>query len=162
MFALQRVLEAEENGDGFHDDDDFELDTPKRKNRNRGKVSVYSDMHIYLCVWCKREQTFPRYTTWSIKCIVWQLISPAVELELHVKSFASSETFFKTILNSIKCKIKVLHSLLNIPTVCSSRTEDPLAEGQSPLTRTTRTNLSSVTVREKKTLYLPWFFSLHV
>uniref|UniRef100_A0A3Q4IDG8 Double PHD fingers 3 n=1 Tax=Neolamprologus brichardi TaxID=32507 RepID=A0A3Q4IDG8_NEOBR len=34
---LQRVLEAEENGDGFHDDEDFELDTPKRKNRNRGK-----------------------------------------------------------------------------------------------------------------------------
>ena len=55
MFALQRVLEAEENGDGFHDDDDFELDTPKRKNRNRGKVSVYTDMRIYLCVWRKRE-----------------------------------------------------------------------------------------------------------
>lgn len=36
--APQRVLEAEENGDGFHDDDDFEIDTPKRKNRNRGKV----------------------------------------------------------------------------------------------------------------------------
>lgn len=36
--APQRVLEAEENGDGFHDDDDFEVDTPKRKNRNRGKV----------------------------------------------------------------------------------------------------------------------------
>ncbi|XP_075904466.1 zinc finger protein DPF3 isoform X3 [Nelusetta ayraudi] len=35
--APQRVLEAEENGDGFHDDDDFEIDTPKRKNRNRGK-----------------------------------------------------------------------------------------------------------------------------
>lgn len=38
LCALQRVLEAEENGDGFHDDDDFEIDTPKRKNRNRSKV----------------------------------------------------------------------------------------------------------------------------
>lgn len=37
LCAPQRVLEAEENGDGF-DDDDFEVDTPKRKNRNRGKV----------------------------------------------------------------------------------------------------------------------------
>lgn len=40
--ALQRVLEAEENGDGFHDDEDFEIDTPKRKNRNRGKVSAHA------------------------------------------------------------------------------------------------------------------------
>ncbi len=32
------------------------------------------------------------------------------------------------------------------------RTEDPVAEGQSPLTWTTRTNLMSVTVREKKPL----------
>lgn len=38
--ATQRVLEAEENGDGLHDDEDFEQDTPKRKSRNRGKVSV--------------------------------------------------------------------------------------------------------------------------
>ncbi|TKS76019.1 Zinc finger protein DPF3 [Collichthys lucidus] len=37
LLEIQRVLEAEENGDGFHDDEDFELDTPKRKNRNRGK-----------------------------------------------------------------------------------------------------------------------------
>ncbi|XP_028997072.1 zinc finger protein DPF3 isoform X7 [Betta splendens] len=37
LMEIQRVLEAEENGDGFHDDDDFELDAPKRKNRNRGK-----------------------------------------------------------------------------------------------------------------------------
>lgn len=46
--TLQRVLEAEENGDGFHDDEDFELDTPKRKNRNRGKVSVESKNRIYI------------------------------------------------------------------------------------------------------------------
>ncbi|XP_068197947.1 zinc finger protein DPF3 isoform X2 [Antennarius striatus] len=37
LLEIQRVLEAEENGDGFHDDEDFELDTPKRKYRNRGK-----------------------------------------------------------------------------------------------------------------------------
>ncbi|XP_029281512.1 zinc finger protein DPF3 isoform X3 [Cottoperca gobio] len=37
MLEIQRVLEAEENGDGLHDDDDFDMDTPKRKNRNRGK-----------------------------------------------------------------------------------------------------------------------------
>lgn len=49
--TLQRVLEAEENGDGFHDDEDFELDTPKRKNRNRGKVSVErKDLYMTVCV----------------------------------------------------------------------------------------------------------------
>nr|XP_057912410.1 zinc finger protein DPF3 isoform X3 [Doryrhamphus excisus] len=37
LLEIQRVLEAEENGDGFQDDEDFEVDTPKRKNRNRGK-----------------------------------------------------------------------------------------------------------------------------
>ncbi|XP_056283564.1 zinc finger protein DPF3 isoform X1 [Pseudoliparis swirei] len=37
LLEIQRVLEAEENGDGLHDDEDFEQDTPKRKNRNRGK-----------------------------------------------------------------------------------------------------------------------------
>ncbi|KAG7509055.1 zinc finger protein DPF3 isoform X2 [Solea senegalensis] len=37
LLEIQRVLEADENGDGFQDDDDFEMDTPKRKNRNRGK-----------------------------------------------------------------------------------------------------------------------------
>lgn len=35
----------------------------------------------------------------------------------------------------------------------SLRTEDPVAEGQNPLTWTTRTNLTSVTVREN-TLYI--------
>ncbi|KAF7231162.1 zinc finger protein DPF3 isoform X1 [Nothobranchius furzeri] len=37
LLEIQRVLEAEENGDSFHDEDEFELDTPKRKNKNRGK-----------------------------------------------------------------------------------------------------------------------------
>ncbi|XP_049613434.1 zinc finger protein DPF3 isoform X2 [Syngnathus scovelli] len=37
LLEIQRVLEAEENGDSFQDDDDFEAETPKRKNRNRGK-----------------------------------------------------------------------------------------------------------------------------
>ncbi|XP_063078887.1 zinc finger protein DPF3 isoform X2 [Engraulis encrasicolus] len=37
LLEIQRVLEADENGDGFHDDDDFEVDTPKRKHRNKGR-----------------------------------------------------------------------------------------------------------------------------
>lgn len=37
------MLEADENGDGFHDDEDFEVDTPKRKHRNKGRVSDESD-----------------------------------------------------------------------------------------------------------------------
>ncbi|XP_034756673.1 zinc finger protein DPF3 [Etheostoma cragini] len=37
LLEIQRVLEAEENGDGLHDDEDFDMDTPKRKNRNRSK-----------------------------------------------------------------------------------------------------------------------------
>ncbi|XP_059212653.1 zinc finger protein DPF3 isoform X2 [Centropristis striata] len=37
LLEIQRVLEADENGDGLHDDEDFDLDTPKRKNRNRSK-----------------------------------------------------------------------------------------------------------------------------
>uniref|UniRef100_A0A8B9H268 D4, zinc and double PHD fingers, family 3 n=1 Tax=Astyanax mexicanus TaxID=7994 RepID=A0A8B9H268_ASTMX len=37
LLEIQRVLEAEENGDGFHDDEDFEVDTPKRKQRNKGR-----------------------------------------------------------------------------------------------------------------------------
>ncbi|XP_046877293.1 zinc finger protein DPF3 isoform X1 [Hypomesus transpacificus] len=39
LLEIQRVLEADENGDGFHDDEDFEVDTPKRKHRNKGRVS---------------------------------------------------------------------------------------------------------------------------
>uniref|UniRef100_A0A3B5Q102 Double PHD fingers 3 n=4 Tax=Cyprinodontoidei TaxID=8087 RepID=A0A3B5Q102_XIPMA len=38
LLEIQRVLEAEENGDSFHEDEEFEADTPKKKNRNRGKV----------------------------------------------------------------------------------------------------------------------------
>ncbi len=43
LHSLQRVLEADENGDGFHDDEDFEVDTPKRKHRNKGRVSDEHD-----------------------------------------------------------------------------------------------------------------------
>lgn len=43
LHFLQRVLEADENGDGFHDDEDFEVDTPKRKHRNKGRVSDEHD-----------------------------------------------------------------------------------------------------------------------
>ncbi|XP_041132475.1 zinc finger protein DPF3-like isoform X2 [Polyodon spathula] len=37
LLEIQRVLEADENGDGYHDDDDFEVDTPKRKHRTKGR-----------------------------------------------------------------------------------------------------------------------------
>ncbi|XP_023657965.1 zinc finger protein DPF3 isoform X2 [Paramormyrops kingsleyae] len=37
LLEIQRVLEAEENGDGYHDDEDFEVDTPKRKQRSKGR-----------------------------------------------------------------------------------------------------------------------------
>ncbi|XP_026089012.1 zinc finger protein DPF3-like isoform X1 [Carassius auratus] len=37
LLEIQRVLEADENGDGYHDDEDFEVDTPKRKHRNKGR-----------------------------------------------------------------------------------------------------------------------------
>ncbi|XP_061562882.1 zinc finger protein DPF3 [Cololabis saira] len=71
LLEIQRVLEAEENGDSFHDDDDFELDTPKRKNRNRGKskgstrrrteaVNVDDQDKPYVCDICgKRYKNRP-------------------------------------------------------------------------------------------------------
>ncbi|KAG9336498.1 hypothetical protein JZ751_002845 [Albula glossodonta] len=37
LLEIQRVLEADENGDGYHDDEDFEVDTPKRKHRSKGR-----------------------------------------------------------------------------------------------------------------------------
>ncbi|XP_018583197.1 zinc finger protein DPF3 isoform X2 [Scleropages formosus] len=37
LLEIQRVLEADENGDGYHDDEDFEVDTPKRKQRSKGR-----------------------------------------------------------------------------------------------------------------------------
>ncbi|KAM6914890.1 zinc finger protein DPF3 isoform 2-T2 [Xenentodon cancila] len=71
LLEIQRVLEAEENGDSFHDDDDFELDTPKRKNRNRGRskgstrrrtetVNVDDQDKPYVCDICgKRYKNRP-------------------------------------------------------------------------------------------------------
>ncbi|XP_074472410.1 zinc finger protein DPF3 isoform X4 [Sebastes fasciatus] len=71
LLEIQRVLEAEENGDGLHDDEDFDLDTPKRKNRNRGKnrgssrrrtepVNVDDQDKPYVCDICgKRYKNRP-------------------------------------------------------------------------------------------------------
>ncbi|XP_017264772.1 zinc finger protein DPF3 isoform X2 [Kryptolebias marmoratus] len=71
LLEIQRVLEAEENGDSFHDDDEFELDTPKRKNKNRGKnrgssrrrtetVNVDDQDKPYVCDICgKRYKNRP-------------------------------------------------------------------------------------------------------
>lgn len=35
----QRVLEADAAEDAFNDDDDYEVDTPKRRHRGKGRVS---------------------------------------------------------------------------------------------------------------------------
>ncbi|XP_031436027.1 zinc finger protein DPF3-like isoform X2 [Clupea harengus] len=37
LLEIQRVLEADAQEDGYHDDDDFEVDTPKRKHRGKGR-----------------------------------------------------------------------------------------------------------------------------
>ncbi|KAM4528931.1 zinc finger protein DPF3 isoform 1-T1 [Fundulus diaphanus] len=37
LLEIQRVLEAEENGDSLHEDEELEADVPKKKNRHRGK-----------------------------------------------------------------------------------------------------------------------------
>ncbi|KAF7690575.1 zinc finger protein DPF3 isoform X2 [Silurus meridionalis] len=37
LLEIQRVLEAEENGDCFHDDEEFEVETPKRKQKGKGR-----------------------------------------------------------------------------------------------------------------------------
>ncbi|XP_063049415.1 zinc finger protein DPF3-like [Engraulis encrasicolus] len=37
LLEIQRVLEADAQEDGFHDDEDFEVDTPKRKHRGKGR-----------------------------------------------------------------------------------------------------------------------------
>ncbi|MBN3270849.1 DPF3 protein, partial [Polyodon spathula] len=53
LLEIQRVLEADENGDGYHDDDDFEVDTPKRKHRTKGRVSI--TLRMSLCA----SKTYP-------------------------------------------------------------------------------------------------------
>lgn len=41
MSPPQRVLEADAAEDAFHDDDDdFEVNTPKRRHRGKGRVSL--------------------------------------------------------------------------------------------------------------------------
>lgn len=39
----QRVLEADAAEDAFNDDDDYEIDTPKRRHRGKGRVSDQMD-----------------------------------------------------------------------------------------------------------------------
>lgn len=39
IFFKQRVLEADAAEDAFNDDDDYEVDTPKRRHRGKGRVS---------------------------------------------------------------------------------------------------------------------------
>lgn len=44
----QRVLEADAAEDAFNDDDDYEVDTPKRRHRGKGRVSdcIDSSCHV--------------------------------------------------------------------------------------------------------------------
>lgn len=105
--SLQRVLEAEENKDGFHDDEEFELDTPKRKNRNRSKVSVGSTVK----------------TRFRSSSRVLEYCNPTNTVRFE--GFAWSALSF--------------------------RTEDPVAEEQNSSALKTRTNLTSVIVREQNT-----------
>lgn len=44
----QRVLEADAAEDAFNDDDDYEVDTPKRRHRGKGRVSdsIDSRRHV--------------------------------------------------------------------------------------------------------------------
>lgn len=37
LLEIQRVLEADAAEDAFHDDDDYEVDTPKRRHRGKGR-----------------------------------------------------------------------------------------------------------------------------
>lgn len=45
LLEIQRVLEADAAEDAFEDDEDFEVDTPKRRHRGKGRVRV----QILLC-----------------------------------------------------------------------------------------------------------------
>lgn len=40
----QRVLEADAAEDAFNDDDDYEVDTPRRRHRGKGRVSDQMSM----------------------------------------------------------------------------------------------------------------------
>lgn len=44
----QRVLEADAAEDAFNDDDDYEVDTPKRRHRGKGRVSDPEDTKYQL------------------------------------------------------------------------------------------------------------------
>lgn len=101
--SLQRVLEAEENGDGFHDDDDFEIDTPKRKNRNRGKVRA-------------RAHAGPRGT---------RIPNDALLQTLQMRV----ETFMRRVVSKWQaCEFVLYFSVFSLP---SLRTGDPVAGGQN-------------------------------
>ncbi|XP_073340094.1 zinc finger protein DPF3-like [Pagrus major] len=48
LLEIQRVLEADAAEDAFNDDDDYEVDTPKRRHRGKGRVSdnIDSSCHV--------------------------------------------------------------------------------------------------------------------
>lgn len=53
LSVSQRVLEADAAEDAFNDDDDYEVDTPKRRHRGKGRVSDFIDSSfLYLSLRC--------------------------------------------------------------------------------------------------------------
>uniref|UniRef100_A0A3Q4G590 DPF1-3 N-terminal domain-containing protein n=1 Tax=Neolamprologus brichardi TaxID=32507 RepID=A0A3Q4G590_NEOBR len=48
LLEIQRVLEADAAEDAFNDDDDYEVDTPKRRHRGKGRVSAPTDQDFLL------------------------------------------------------------------------------------------------------------------
>lgn len=53
LSVSQRVLEADAAEDAFNDDDDYEVDTPKRRHRGKGRVSdVIDSSFLYLSLRC--------------------------------------------------------------------------------------------------------------
>lgn len=48
--VCQRVLEADAAEDAFDDDEDYEVDTPKRRHRGKGRVSVLQQLPCLFCI----------------------------------------------------------------------------------------------------------------
>lgn len=62
LSVSQRVLEADAAEDAFNDDDDYEVDTPKRRHRGKGRVSdVIESSFLYLSLRCTEMHYRPRF-----------------------------------------------------------------------------------------------------
>lgn len=68
LSVSQRVLEADAAEDAFNDDDDYEVDTPKRRHRGKGRVSdVIDSSFLYLSLRC----TEMHYQPVSVLTLAW-------------------------------------------------------------------------------------------